>query len=152
MGKNLILENDEGDINVFGNANVHQVTRDTIFVKEGWSTGTVEEYPRTKFNIMCLMEFWGYSPEVGAQASCVTKTKKGMVGDVLDQSVNIIDWSVRVHNVFRHMGITKIRDIVALTRNDLLKTRNLGVGSVNEIERRLREIGLTLKEGETDVL
>lgn len=150
--KILVLEGEGGDFCTFCDPFIHSVTKDTIFVTDHGDADEARGYPRTKFNIMCLMEYWGYSSEVADKASFVTKTRNGMVSDVLDQSVNIIDWSVRVHNVLRRLGITKIRDLVALSHNDLMKTRNLGIGSVSEIERRLSEIGVSLKEGGTNAL
>lgn len=58
--------------------------------------------------------------------------------------------SVRAFNALKRSGIDTVGDIVAKTEDELIKTRNLGYNSLNEIKSILRDMGLFLKEEDTD--
>lgn len=54
--------------------------------------------------------------------------------------------SVRAYNVLRREGIHTIKQLTALTWADLADMRNMGVKAVEDVEARLQERGLKLKD------
>ena len=59
-----------------------------------------------------------------------------------------LDLSVRSYNCLKRCGIHTLKDLTSMTRDDMMKVRNLGKRSLKEIESKLKEIGLTFKENE----
>lgn len=63
---------------------------------------------------------------------------------VLNMSVNDIEFSVRAVNCLNNANITTIAELAQKTEADMLKYRNFGKKSLNEIKEKLAELGLTL--------
>ena len=62
----------------------------------------------------------------------------------LDKSIEELELSVRSYNCLKNASIRSIRELVAKTENDLLKTKNFGRKSLNEIKEILSSMGLSL--------
>ena len=63
---------------------------------------------------------------------------------VLNMSVNEIELSVRAANCLNNANITTVGELAMKTEADMLKYRNFGKKSLNEIKDKLTELGLTL--------
>lgn len=68
-----------------------------------------------------------------------TKTK------VLDMSVEDLDLSVRSYNCLKRANIHTVEDLTKRTEDDMLKVRNLGRKSLEEVVKKLEDLGLGLK-------
>ncbi len=64
---------------------------------------------------------------------------------ILNMSVNEIELSVRAANCLNNANITRVGELVRKTESDLLKYRNFGKKSLNEIKNKIQELGLTLE-------
>jgi len=64
--------------------------------------------------------------------------------DLLNQSVDIIELSIRAQNCLRVAKIKSIGDLVQKREQDLLKVKNFGKKSLNEIIKKLKELNLSL--------
>ncbi len=64
--------------------------------------------------------------------------------DNLDRSVEELELSVRSYNCLKNANITTIRELVQKTEQDMLKTKNFGRKSLNEIKEILGVMGLSL--------
>jgi DNA-directed RNA polymerase subunit alpha len=62
----------------------------------------------------------------------------------LDRSVEELELSVRSYNCLKNANITTIRELVQRTEVDMLKTKNFGRKSLNEIKEILASMGLSL--------
>ncbi len=62
----------------------------------------------------------------------------------LFRSVNELELSVRAANCLKNANIKTIADLVQKTENEMLKTKNFGKKSLNEIKEVLAEMGLEL--------
>lgn len=62
----------------------------------------------------------------------------------LDRSIDELDLSVRSYNCLKNAGIEYVRDLVERTESELLKTKNFGRKSLNEIKEILADMNLTL--------
>jgi len=72
--------------------------------------------------------------------------EKGTVlrNDSLDRSVEELELSVRSYNCLKNANITTIRELVQKTEQEMLKTKNFGRKSLNEIKEILGAMGLGL--------
>ncbi len=62
----------------------------------------------------------------------------------LDRSVEELELSVRSYNCLKNANITTIRELVSKTEAEMLKTKNFGRKSLNEIKEILAVMGLSL--------
>jgi DNA-directed RNA polymerase subunit alpha len=81
-------------------------------------------------------ESFEFKLESGAQAE-----------GILAQSVDILDLPIRPANCLRKMGVKTIGQLTQTPEGDLLKIRNFGEKSLQEIKEKLAPLGLTLPSG-----
>ena len=65
---------------------------------------------------------------------------------VLDMSIDEMDLSVRSQNCLNRAGIKTVADLIQRTEEDMLKVRNLGRKSLDEVLGKIKSYGLQLKE------
>lgn len=63
---------------------------------------------------------------------------------VLETVIEDLDFSVRTYNCLKRAGINSIGDLVARSEEDMMKVRNLGKKSLEEVIQKLEELGLSL--------
>jgi DNA-directed RNA polymerase subunit alpha len=68
----------------------------------------------------------------------------GVTNEHLDKSVEELELSVRSYNCLKNANIRTIRELVQKTETDMLKTKNFGRKSLNEIKEILQTMGLSL--------
>jgi len=76
--------------------------------------------------------------------SAVDQPMTTVLGESLDKSVEELELSVRAYNCLKNANIRTIRDLVQKTEAEMLKTKNFGRKSLNEIKDILQAMGLTL--------
>ncbi|HOK23193.1 MAG TPA: DNA-directed RNA polymerase subunit alpha [Candidatus Hydrothermia bacterium] len=69
--------------------------------------------------------------------------RKLRIRDLLEKDIDELELPRRLLNVLKDEGITKIKELITLRKEDVLKLRNLGDKSFKEIEERLEPLGLT---------
>lgn len=67
---------------------------------------------------------------------------------VLEMSVEDLDLSVRSYNCLKRANIHTVEDLTRRTEDDMLKVRNLGRKSLEEVVKKLEDLGLGLKAQE----
>lgn len=67
---------------------------------------------------------------------------------VLEMSVEDLDLSVRSYNCLKRAGIHTVEDLTKRSEEDMLKVRNLGRKSLEEVVKKLEDLGLSLKTQE----
>lgn len=67
---------------------------------------------------------------------------------VLETTIEELDLSVRLSNCFKRAGIDNVEELTEQTEDDLMKVRNLGKKSLQEIKDKLAELDLSLKRSE----
>ena len=67
---------------------------------------------------------------------------------VLEMSVEDLDLSVRSYNCLKRANINTVEDLTRSTEDDMLKVRNLGRKSLEEVVKKLEDLGLGLKAQE----
>ena len=64
---------------------------------------------------------------------------------VLEMTIEELDLSVRSYNCLKRAGINTVEDLTNKTEADMMKVRNLGRKSLDEVVQKLKTLGLTLK-------
>ena len=67
---------------------------------------------------------------------------------VLEMTIEELDMSVRSFNCLKRAGIDTVEDLTNRTEEDMIKVRNLGKKSLEEVIQKLASLGLTLKKEE----
>ena len=65
---------------------------------------------------------------------------------VLDMTIEDLDLSVRSFNCLKRANINTVADLAEKTEDDMMKVRNLGRKALEEVKKKLEELGLTLKQ------
>ena len=66
-------------------------------------------------------------------------------GKVLEMSIDELELSVRSYNCLKRAGINTVAELCDKSPDDMMKVRNLGRKSMEEVEQKLSELGLSLK-------
>ncbi len=67
---------------------------------------------------------------------------------VLEMSIEDLDLSVRSYNCLKRAGINTVEDLANKSEEDMMKVRNLGRKSLDEVKYKLHALGLSLSEEE----
>jgi len=67
---------------------------------------------------------------------------------VLEMTIEELDLSVRAYNCLKRAGINSIAELVQRNQEDMMKVRNLGRKSLEEVEQKLAGLGLGLRPNE----
>ena len=67
---------------------------------------------------------------------------------VLEMNIDELELSVRSYNCLKRAGINTVEELCSRTSDDMMKVRNLGRKSLEEVLQKLEELGLHLRESE----
>ena len=67
---------------------------------------------------------------------------------LLDMTIEELDLSVRAYNCLKRAGINTVNELVQKDQEDMMKVRNLGKKSLEEVEQKLQALGLGLRATE----
>ena len=67
---------------------------------------------------------------------------------VLEMNIDELELSVRSYNCLKRAGINTVEELTNKTSEDMMKVRNLGRKSLEEVLAKLKELGLSLKSGD----
>ncbi len=94
-----------------------------------------------------LMLFVNLSEEAKT-TEVMTESKETKKEKVLEMTIEELDMSVRSFNCLKRAGIDTVEDLTNKTEADMMKVRNLGKKSLEEVIFKLRSLGLDLKKEE----
>ncbi len=134
---------------VVGNARVGQRTDYDKLTMEVWTDGSVTPEDAVAYSAKILKEqmtmFINFDEKQEPEAEKKTdKRQKPQFNDNLYRSVEELELSVRSANCLKNADILKIYQLVSKTEAEMLKTKNFGRKSLNEIKEVLSEMGLSL--------
>jgi len=126
---------------------VGQLTDYDRLTMEVWTNGSVAPRDAVAFAAKILKEqlsvFINFDEEEAAPKS-IPKEEKTSLNENLFRSVDELELSVRSANCLKNAEIHYIGDLVQKTEAEMLKTKNFGRKSLNEIRDILAEMGLGL--------
>jgi len=64
---------------------------------------------------------------------------------VLEMTIEELDLSVRAYNCLKRAGINTVAELVQRNQEDMMKVRNLGRKSLEEVEQKLEALNLSLR-------
>ena len=67
---------------------------------------------------------------------------------VLEMTIEELDMSVRAFNCLKRAGIHTVEDLINRSEEDMIKVRNLGKKSLEEVIQKLQSVGFELKKEE----
>ncbi len=86
--------------------------------------------------------------EVAASADVMADKETDDKDKVLDMNIDELELSVRSYNCLKRAGINTVGELTNKTSEDMMKVRNLGRKSLEEVLAKLKELGLQLNVGE----
>ncbi|MFZ5571587.1 MAG: DNA-directed RNA polymerase subunit alpha [Thermodesulfobacteriota bacterium] len=134
---------------VVGNARVGQRTDYDKLTFEVWTDGSVFPEDTVSYAAKILKEqmniFINFDEEMEpTQSRKKDDDKSRQFNENLYRNVDELELSVRSANCLKNADIIKIYQLVQKTEADMLKTKNFGRKSLNEIKEVLNEMGLSL--------
>ena len=82
----------------------------------------------------------------GSEAAAEEKPENGPA----TMSIDDLDLSVRSNNCLRRAGINTVEELTQKTEEDMMKVRNLGKKSLDEVKKKLSDLGLSLRKTDED--
>jgi len=86
--------------------------------------------------------------EVGSRAEVIVEPATDAKGKIMDMSIDELELSVRSYNCLKRAGINTVEELTSKTSDDMMKVRNLGRKSLEEVLAKLKELGLELNSGD----
>jgi DNA-directed RNA polymerase subunit alpha len=132
-----------------GNARVGQRTDYDKLTMEIWTDGSIIPEDAMAYAAKILKEqmtiFINFDEELEPVAEEIVRDReKPKFNENLYRSVEELELSVRSANCLKNADINKIWQLVSKTEAEMLKTKNFGRKSLNEIKEVLSEMGLSL--------
>lgn len=133
------------------NARVGQVTDYDKLTMEVWTDGTIsaKEALSQAANLLGehLKLFIDLSEEAGLAEVLVEKDEKGKE-KILEMTIEDLDLSVRSFNCLKRAGINTVDDLINKSEEEMMKVRNLGKKSFDEVKEKLQSLGFDLSSEE----
>ncbi|MDD6102277.1 MAG: DNA-directed RNA polymerase subunit alpha, partial [Clostridiales bacterium] len=86
--------------------------------------------------------------EIGQGADVIAVKDEDSKEKVLEMSIDELELSVRSYNCLKRAGINTVEELTNRTPDDMMKVRNLGRKSLDEVLNKLKELGLSLNVGD----
>ena len=91
--------------------------------------------------------FVDLSEEIGSKSTVVEQAET-QHDKVLEMTIEELDFSVRSFNCLKRAGINTVEDLINTSEEDMMKVRNLGRKSLEEVIGKLEAMGLSLAKSE----
>ncbi|MEA4814910.1 MAG: DNA-directed RNA polymerase subunit alpha [Oscillospiraceae bacterium] len=129
------------------NTRVGNVTDFDKLTLEVWTDGTITARDAVSLTAKILCDhftlFTDLSETVGSKSTVVEKTETQR-DKVLELTIEELDLSVRSFNCLKRANINTVADLISKTEDDMMKVRNLGRKSLEEVINKLAMMGLSL--------
>jgi len=79
-------------------------------------------------------------------AEIMIEREEGLREKMLEMTIEELDLSVRSYNCLKRAGINTVEDLAAKTEEEMMKVRNLGRKSLEEVLKKLTDLGLSLQK------
>ena len=86
--------------------------------------------------------------EKGQNFDVIVEKEDDKKEKVLEMNIDELELSVRSYNCLKRAGINTVEELTNRTPEDMMKVRNLGRKSLEEVLAKLKELGLSLRQGE----
>ena len=116
---------------------------------EVWTDKTITARDAVSLGAKILCDhftlFTDLSDTVGNHPTVVERTEQQR-DKVLEMTIEELDLSVRSFNCLKRANINTVEDLISKTQDEMIKVRNLGRKSLEEVEHKLAQMGLSLAD------
>lgn len=130
------------------NARVGDVTDYDKLSLEVWTNGTIAAKDAVSLAAKILNEhlnlFIDLSDEAGNTEVMIEKGEDNKT-QILEMTVEELDLSVRSFNCLKRANIHKVEDLISKSEEEMMRVRNLGRKSLDEVIAKLNSLGLSLR-------
>ena len=130
------------------NTRVGQITDYDKLTLEVWTNGTIAPDEAVSYGAKLLNEHLALFIDLSDNAKnteILVEKEEGKKEKVLEMSIEELDLSVRSYNCLKRAGINTVEDLACKTEEEMMKVRNLGKKSLEEVLNKLAELGLALR-------
>ncbi len=135
------------------NTRVGNMTDFDKLTLEVWTDGTITARDAVSLAAKILCDhfalFTDLSETVGSRSTVVEKTETQR-DKVLELTIEELDLSVRSFNCLKRANINTVADLISKTEDDMMKVRNLGRKSLEEVINKLAMMGLSLADDDNN--
>lgn len=133
------------------NTRVGQVTNFDKLTLDVWTDGSIRPEDAVSLGAKILTEhlniFVGLTDEA-QKAEIMIEKEEDQKEKVLEMTIEELDLSVRSYNCLKRAGINTVHELTQKSEEDMMKVRNLGRKSLEEVQEKLADLGLGLREEE----
>ncbi len=118
---------------------------------EVWTNGSISPEEGISLSAQIMIEYLKLFTEIDdtyAEVEILVEKEEEKKDKVLEMSIEELELSVRASNGLKRANINTVGDLIEKTREEMSKIRNLGQKSLEEIERKLKELDLSFKKTE----
>ena len=117
---------------------------------EVWTDGSIMANEAVSMSAKILIEhfelFLDLAENTNGGESFMAEKGSSIKEKVLDMTIEELDLSVRSFNCLKRAGINTVEDLINKSEEDMMKVRNLGRKSLEEVIAKLDSFGFTLKK------
>ena len=114
---------------------------------EVWTDGTIDARDAVSLGARILCDhfalFTDLSETMGSRSTVVEKAETQR-DKVMEMTIDDMDLSVRSYNCLKRANINTVEDLISKTEEEMMKVRNLGRKSLEEVINKLAMMGLSL--------
>ena len=118
---------------------------------EVWTNGTIDARDAVSLSSRILCDhfalFTDLSETMGSKSTVVEKAETQR-DKVMEMTIDDMDLSVRSYNCLKRANINTVEDLISKTEEEMMKVRNLGRKSLEEVINKLAMMGLSLASEE----
>jgi DNA-directed RNA polymerase subunit alpha len=133
------------------NTRVGQVTNYDKLTMEVYTDGSLRAEDAVSLGAKILSEhlslFIGLTDEA-QEAEIMVEKEEDQKEKVLEMTIEEMDLSVRSYNCLKRAGINTVQELTQKSEEDMMKERNLGKKSLEEVQEKLHDLGLSLRNEE----
>ena len=133
------------------NTRVGQITDYDKLTLDVYTNGTIQPEEAVSLAAKVLSEHLSLFVDLserGIEADVMAEKPNDPKGKVMDMNIDELELSVRSYNCLKRAGINTVEELCNKTADDMMKVRNLGRKSLEEVLAKLNELGLQLRVGE----
>ena len=120
---------------------------------EVWTNGTIDARDAVSLGARILCDhfalFTDLSETMGSRSTVVEKAE-AQRDKVMEMTIDDMDLSVRSYNCLKRANINTVEDLISKTEEEMMKVRNLGRKSLEEVINKLSMMGLSLAAEENN--
>ena len=137
---------------IVDNTRVGNVTDKGRLTLEVWTNGIISATEAVSLSAKVLIDhldlFLNLSETARDSESIMAEKDDNSKEKLLDMTIEELDLSVRSFNCLKRAGINTIEDLIYKTEEDMMKVRNLGRKSLEEVIAKLNSFGFSLSSEE----